>query len=142
MVTPIARLTGEYLAVVVPANSPIKDAKDLAAALKADPGKVTWEDLEAAAQRAVVTQRHHRLDRRHRRVDHHLVTDAPATHALRDGGDHAGHVAPGYVREPRARLGPGEPEVHVVEGAGHRPDRHLAVPHLRVGELAVPVLAR
>jgi putative tricarboxylic transport membrane protein len=42
MVTPIARLTGEYLAVVVPANSPIKDAKDLAAALKADPGKVTW----------------------------------------------------------------------------------------------------
>ena len=42
MVTPIARLTGEYLAVVVPANSPIKDAKDLAAALKADPAKVTW----------------------------------------------------------------------------------------------------
>ncbi len=42
MVTPIARLTGEYLAVVVPANSPIKDAKDLSAAVKADPAKVTW----------------------------------------------------------------------------------------------------
>jgi putative tricarboxylic transport membrane protein len=40
--TPIARLTGEYEAIVVPANSPIKDAKDLAAALKADPAKVIW----------------------------------------------------------------------------------------------------
>jgi putative tricarboxylic transport membrane protein len=42
MVTPIARLTGEYLAVVVPANSPLKDAKELGAALKADPAKVTF----------------------------------------------------------------------------------------------------
>jgi putative tricarboxylic transport membrane protein len=41
-VTPIARLTAEYEAIVVPANSRIKDAKDLAAALKADPAKVTW----------------------------------------------------------------------------------------------------
>ncbi len=41
-VTPIARLTGEYLAIVVPADSPHKSAKDLAAALKADPAKVTW----------------------------------------------------------------------------------------------------
>jgi putative tricarboxylic transport membrane protein len=40
--TPIARLTAEYEAIVVPANSPIKDAKDLAAAVKADPAKVTW----------------------------------------------------------------------------------------------------
>ena len=40
--TPIARLTAEYEAIVVPANSPIKNAKDLAAALKADPAKVTW----------------------------------------------------------------------------------------------------
>jgi putative tricarboxylic transport membrane protein len=40
--TPIARLTTEYEAIVVPANSPIKDAKDLAAAIKADPAKVTW----------------------------------------------------------------------------------------------------
>jgi len=40
--TPIARLTTEYEAIVVPANSPIKDAKDLAAAIKADPSKVTW----------------------------------------------------------------------------------------------------
>jgi putative tricarboxylic transport membrane protein len=40
--TPIARLTAEYLAIVVPADSPIKNAKDLAAAIKADPSKVTW----------------------------------------------------------------------------------------------------
>lgn len=40
--TPVARLTGEYLAIVVPADSAIKDAKALAAAVKADPGKVTW----------------------------------------------------------------------------------------------------
>lgn len=40
--TPIARLTEEVEVIVVPATSPIKDAKDLAAALKADPGKVRW----------------------------------------------------------------------------------------------------
>src|ERR687894_2618547 len=40
--TPIARLTAETEAIVVPANSPIKSAKDLAEAIKADPGKVTW----------------------------------------------------------------------------------------------------
>jgi putative tricarboxylic transport membrane protein len=38
--TPIARLTGEFLALVVPAQSPFKSAKDFAAALKADPTKV------------------------------------------------------------------------------------------------------
>ena len=38
--TPIARLTGEVLALVVPAQSPIASAKDFAAALKADPAKV------------------------------------------------------------------------------------------------------
>jgi putative tricarboxylic transport membrane protein len=38
--TPIARLTGEFLALVVPAQSPFKNVKDFAAALKADPTKV------------------------------------------------------------------------------------------------------
>ena len=38
--TPIARLTGEFLALVVPAQSPFKTAKDFADALKADPTKV------------------------------------------------------------------------------------------------------
>jgi putative tricarboxylic transport membrane protein len=41
-VTPIARLTEEIQVIVVPANSSIKDAKDLAAALKADIAKVTF----------------------------------------------------------------------------------------------------
>jgi putative tricarboxylic transport membrane protein len=41
-VTPIARLTEETLVVVVPPDSPIKNAKDLAAAIKADVGKVTF----------------------------------------------------------------------------------------------------
>jgi putative tricarboxylic transport membrane protein len=38
--TPIARLTGEFEALVVPAQSTIKDVKEFAAALKADPAKV------------------------------------------------------------------------------------------------------
>lgn len=41
-VTPIARLTGDALVVVVPAQSPHKTLKDLAAALKTDTSKVVW----------------------------------------------------------------------------------------------------
>jgi putative tricarboxylic transport membrane protein len=41
-ITPIARLTEETQVMVVPANSAIKDAKDLAAAVKADIAKVTF----------------------------------------------------------------------------------------------------
>jgi putative tricarboxylic transport membrane protein len=41
-VIPIARLTQETQVMVVPANSPIKNAKDLAAAVKADVAKVTF----------------------------------------------------------------------------------------------------
>ena len=41
-VTPIARLTEEIQVIVVPANSPLKTAQDLAAALKADIAKVTF----------------------------------------------------------------------------------------------------
>lgn len=41
-VTPLARLTQDALVIVVPANSPHKTAKDLAAALKADTAKVVW----------------------------------------------------------------------------------------------------
>lgn len=40
--TPIARLTAEYEVIVVPANSPLKTLADLVAALKADPGAVSW----------------------------------------------------------------------------------------------------
>src|SRR5690606_37561687 len=41
-VTPIARLTGEYEVIVVPASSPLEDLGDLVEALKADPGAVSW----------------------------------------------------------------------------------------------------
>jgi putative tricarboxylic transport membrane protein len=41
-VTPIARLTGEYEAIVVPASSPIQSMEDLVAELKKDPGAVSW----------------------------------------------------------------------------------------------------
>lgn len=41
-VTPIARLTGEYEAIVVPAASDIQDMAGLVAKLKADPGSVSW----------------------------------------------------------------------------------------------------
>lgn len=41
-VTPIARLTGEYEAIVVPASSPIQTMADLVEALKKDPGSVSW----------------------------------------------------------------------------------------------------
>jgi putative tricarboxylic transport membrane protein len=41
-VTPIARLTGEYEVIVVPAASEINTLADLVAKLKADPGAVSW----------------------------------------------------------------------------------------------------
>jgi putative tricarboxylic transport membrane protein len=41
-ITPLARLTGEYVVVVAPANSPINTAADLAEAMRADIGGVTW----------------------------------------------------------------------------------------------------
>ena len=42
MVTPLARLTGEFEVLVVPANSPIKTLKDLVDKIKAEPGSVSW----------------------------------------------------------------------------------------------------
>ena len=42
MVTPLARLTGEYEMIVVPANSPHKSMGDLVKTFKANPGGVSW----------------------------------------------------------------------------------------------------
>jgi putative tricarboxylic transport membrane protein len=42
MVTPVARLTGEYEAIVVPTGSPHKNMADLVKAFKANPGGVSW----------------------------------------------------------------------------------------------------
>jgi putative tricarboxylic transport membrane protein len=41
-VTPVARLTGEALVVVVPGGSKIQTMKDLIAQFKANPGSVSW----------------------------------------------------------------------------------------------------
>lgn len=40
--TPIARITSEYNVFVVPANSPLKNMKDVVDQLKKDPGSVKW----------------------------------------------------------------------------------------------------
>jgi putative tricarboxylic transport membrane protein len=42
MVTPLARLTGEYEIIVVSANSPHKSMADLIKAFRANPGGVSW----------------------------------------------------------------------------------------------------
>lgn len=41
-VTPIARLTGEYEAIAVKADSPLQTVADLVEMLKAEPGSVSW----------------------------------------------------------------------------------------------------
>jgi putative tricarboxylic transport membrane protein len=41
-VTPIARLTSEFNTFVLPANSPLKNMKDVVDQLKKDPGSVKW----------------------------------------------------------------------------------------------------
>jgi putative tricarboxylic transport membrane protein len=42
MVTPLARLTGEYEIIVVPASSPHKTMGDLVKAFNANPGSISW----------------------------------------------------------------------------------------------------
>jgi putative tricarboxylic transport membrane protein len=42
MVTPLARLTGEYEVIVVPSSSPYKTMADLVKAFKANPGSISW----------------------------------------------------------------------------------------------------
>src|SRR5919108_663728 len=42
MMIPVARLTGEYEVIVVPANSPHKTMSDLIKVFKANPGGVSW----------------------------------------------------------------------------------------------------
>ena len=54
-VVPIARLTAEPEALVVNASSPIKNAKDLAAALKANPGAVSFAGGSAGGTDHILT---------------------------------------------------------------------------------------
>ena len=65
--TPIARLTGEFLALVVPAQSPFKTAKDFADALKADPTKVPVAGGSAGGSDHILLGMIAQGDRRRRR---------------------------------------------------------------------------
>ena len=51
-VTPLARLTGEYTAIVVPTDSPVKSLDDLLKKFKADPGSVSWGGGSAGGRSA------------------------------------------------------------------------------------------
>jgi hypothetical protein len=102
---------------------------------------VLAEDVEPAAERRVDAVLDDRLDRSHRRVDHHLVAGGDAVHALADRLDHAGHVAAGHVGHRRLGQALGQPHVHVVERRGHGPDADVTPPHGRIVDLALPVVA-
>ena len=97
------------------------------------------EDLEAAAEGRVVPVGDDRLEGRHGRVDHDLVADRPPVDAVAHLLDDAGHVAARHVGQRRAWLAAGEPQVHVVQGAGDRPHRDVAGADRRVVDRAEAV---
>ena len=90
------------------------------------------EDLEAATERGIVPVGDDRLERRHGGVHHDLVADRPPVDAVAQLLHDAGHVAARHVGQRRPWLAPREPEVHVVQGAGDGPHRHVAGADRRV----------
>jgi putative tricarboxylic transport membrane protein len=54
-VTPVARLTGEYEVVVVPANSKIQSLQELIAQLRMSPGSVSWGGGSAGGTEQILT---------------------------------------------------------------------------------------
>ena len=84
-------------------------------------------DHEAGTHRAVVAEGDDVLHRRHPRVDHHLVTHTNVVDSGADGIDNACHVAARHVRQRRARLASGHPEVHVVQCAGPDANAHVVI---------------
>ena len=64
-----------------------------------------------------------------------LITTSSPTATLRDvvadGLDDAGDVAPGHVRQRRLGQPAGDPQVHVVEGAGDDADLHVVAAERR-----------
>jgi putative tricarboxylic transport membrane protein len=89
MVTPIARLTSEYLVVVVPAASPYKTMADLIAAYKADPGKVSWHGGSAGGSDHILAG----LISRAVGVDPVKVNYV----AAKGGGDQVANIVGGHV---------------------------------------------
>jgi putative tricarboxylic transport membrane protein len=89
MVTPIARLTSEYLVLVVPANSPYKTLADLVAAYKTDPGKVSWHGGSAGGSDHILAG----LISRAVGVDPSKVNYV----AAKGGGDQVANIVGGHV---------------------------------------------
>jgi len=89
MVTPIARLTSEYLVLVVPASSPYKTLADLVAAYKADPGKVSWHGGSAGGSDHILAG----LISRAVGVDASKVNYV----AAKGGGDQVANIVGGHV---------------------------------------------
>ena len=97
MVTPIARLTSEYLVVVVPASSPYKTMADLVAAFKADPGKVSWHGGSAGGSDHILAG----LIAKAVGVDPAKVNYV----AAKGGGDQVANIVGGHVTAGIAGLG-------------------------------------
>jgi len=97
MVTPIARLTSEYLVVVVPAASPYKTMADLVAAFKADPGKVSWHGGSAGGSDHILAG----LIAKAVGVDPVKVNYV----AAKGGGDQVANIVGGHVTAGIAGLG-------------------------------------
>jgi putative tricarboxylic transport membrane protein len=97
MVTPIARLTSEYMVVVVPATSPYKTMGDLVKALKAEPGKVSWNGGSAGGSDHILAG----LIARAVGVDPAKVNYI----ASKGGGDQVANIAGGHVTAGIAGLG-------------------------------------
>jgi len=97
MVTPIARLTSEYLVVVVPAASPYKTMADLVNAFKADPGKVSWHGGSAGGSDHILAG----LIARAVGVDPVKVNYV----AAKGGGDQVANIVGGHVTAGIAGLG-------------------------------------
>jgi putative tricarboxylic transport membrane protein len=97
MVTPIARVTSEYLVIVVPANSPYKTMTDLVAAFKADPGKVSWHGGSAGGSDHILAG----LVARAVGVDPAKINYV----AAKGGGDQVANIVGGHVTCGIAGLG-------------------------------------
>jgi putative tricarboxylic transport membrane protein len=97
MVTPLARLTSEYLVVVVPAKSPYKTLAELLAAFRADPGKISWHGGSAGGSDHILAG----LIARAAGVDPTKVNYV----AAKGGGDAVANIVGGHVTVGISGLG-------------------------------------
>ncbi len=126
MVTPIARLTSEYLVVVVPANSPYKSMTELVKAFTADPGKVSWNGGSAGGSDHILAG----LIARAAGVDPAKLNYI----AAKGGGDQVANIVGGHVTAGIAGLG--EFAEHIKGGrmralAVSAPEKEEGIPSLK-----------